>query len=216
MSAHKDSEPENMTRPEPLPTSQLLIRLVESHPNGKMSIGDLIDGLGERAFSIILLILTLPLAIPGPPGLPTVFGIPLLLVTSQLWRGRAAPWFPESIRRRSFSKAALLATLRKIRPALARLEKISRPRVLWLTNQRGERWIGGFFFLCTLVLINPIPIPFSHLPLAIALAILSLGYVERDGAVILIGAFAALIGIAVNISLVGGVLVLGTKLLHFM
>jgi hypothetical protein len=64
--------------------------------------------------------------------------------------------------------------------------------------------------------VNPIPIPFSHLPLAVALVVLSLGYVERDGWVVIAGTVGALIGIAINVSVMGGILMLGAKLLHLL
>lgn len=201
-------------QPPPLPTSELLIHLVRDSDREEMTVGTLIDGLGGRAFSIILLLLTLPIAVPGPPGLPMVFGVPLLILTAQLWLGRPAPWLPGFVRRRRFSRAALLTVLHKVRPRLAWLEGICRPRLTQMTGRIGQRWIGVFFFLCAIVLTNPVPIPFSHLPLALALMILSLGFVERDGVIIIVGAAGALAGIAINLSLTGGILVLGLKFLH--
>jgi hypothetical protein len=207
-------EPSGMEQPPLLPTSELLIDLVADGAEDAMTVGALIDGLGGRAFSIILLLLTLPIAVPGPPGLPMVFAVPLLILTAQLWLGRPVPWLPGFVRRRRFSRNALLMVLRKVRPVLAGLESICRPRLTALSDGVGQRWIGAFFFLCALVLTNPVPIPFSHLPLALALSVLSLGFVERDG-VIMIGAMlAALAGVAINISLTGGALVLGIKFLH--
>ncbi len=199
---------------EALPTSDLLIRIVEACPEGPISVGNLIDGLGDRAFGILFLMLTLPMAIPGPPGLPTAFSIPLLIFTAQLFLGYSHPGLPGFIRRRHFSRNALLGMLKHVRPSLARMENICRPRLLRLTNRRGERWLGGFLFVCALVLVNPIPIPFSHLPLGMALVIFSMGYVERDGAIVILGIAAAIIGAAINISLMGGIFVLGAKLLH--
>lgn len=200
--------------PSPLPTSELLIRVVEECPGEEISIGQLIDGLGDRAFGIVLLLLTLPAAVPGPPGIPTAFSIPILFTSAQLALGHRHPWFPVFIRRRRVSRQLLLAILRRVQPPLRWLEDICRPRLLPLTSQRGEKWIGAFVFLCALVLLNPIPIPFSHLPLAIALVILLLGFVERDGAVVIAGGIGAVLGIIFNISLMGGIFVLGKKLLN--
>ncbi|MDB5393560.1 MAG: transporter permease [Rhodospirillales bacterium] len=210
-----DSHPPDAAAPsQPLPTSELLIRVVAGHPDVKMSVGELIDGMGGRAFSIILLLLTLPLAVPGPPGLPTAFSIPLLLVTAQLWLGRPAPWLPNLIRKRRFARDGLLSVLKKIRPRLARLESVCRPRLLRMTDRHGERWVGVFYFLCAIVLCNPIPIPFSHIPLAIAMTAFALGFVERDGFLLIGASIGALIGVAINISMTGGAFVLGLKLLH--
>jgi hypothetical protein len=208
--------PDAAAPPHPVPTSELLIRIVGTWPDDHMSVGELIDGIGGRAFSIIMLLLTVPIAIPGPPGLPTAFCIPLLLVTTQLCLGRPGPWLPNFIRKRRFSRDALLKTLKRIRPALAKLESVCRPRLLRMTDRIGERWLGVFYLICGIVLFNPIPIPFSHNPLAIALSIVALGFVERDGYVIIGGAIGALAGIVINISLTGGALLLGLKLLHLM
>ena len=200
--------------PPALPTSELLIRIVENCPEGDVSVGDLIDGLGDRAFGVILLILSLPVAIPGPPGLPIVFGTPLLIFAAQLWLGHAHPWLPRFVRRRTFPRMSLLSLLRRCRPILARMEKICRPRILAITTPTGERWLGAFIALSAAVLINPVPIPFSHLPIAIAIVIMSLGYIERDGIVILTGAVAAVAGIAFNLSLTGGLLLMGFEFLR--
>jgi hypothetical protein len=199
-----------------LPTSDLLLHIVEACPQGLISIGDLIDGLGDRAFSILFLILTLPTAVPGPPGLPVAFSIPLIVFAAQLVLGYEHPWLPAFIRRRRFSREALLSVLRKVRPTLKWLEHYCRPRILRLTTPRNERWLGVYLFICAMVLINPIPIPFTHLPLGLSLVILSLGYVERDGVIIIAGGIAALGGMAINISLTGGAFVLGLKFLHFL
>jgi hypothetical protein len=206
--------PDAAAPPTPIPTSELLIRIVADWPSAEMTVGELVDGIGGRAFSILMLVLTVPIAIPGPPGIPTAFCIPLLIVVVQLCLGRAAPWLPGIIRRRRFARDALLKTLRRVRPALAKLESVCRPRLLRMTDRRGERWLGIYYLFCCIILSNPIPIPFSHNPLAIALSIVALGFVERDGYVIIGGAIAAIGGIVINISLTGGALLLGLKLLH--
>jgi hypothetical protein len=198
---------------EDIPTSDLLIRIIERCADDEISVGELIDGLGERAFGIILLILTLPAAVPGPPGIPSAFAVPILLVAAQLFLERRRLWFPGFIRRRRVSRQLLLAIFRRVQPMLRRLEDVCRPRLLPLTGPKGERWVGAFIFLCGLVLLNPIPIPFSHIPLAVAMVILSLGYVERDGYILIAGGIGALFGIAFNVSLMGGILVIGKKLL---
>ena len=192
-------------------TSEILIKIVENCPEGDISIGDLVDGLGDRAFAMVLLVLALPVAIPGPPGIPNIFGAPMLVFAAQLMLGHARPWLPGFIRRRRFSRGALLSLLRRVRPALAQLEQVCRPRILVMTERRGERWLGAFIFVCSIVLMNPIPIPFSHLPLGIALAVLSLGFVERDGIVLVGGLIGAILGVALNLSLTGSLLLLGFK-----
>jgi len=212
-----DTEPPDAAAPPtPIPTSELLIRIVGGWPTAEMTVGELIDGIGGRAFSIIMLLLTVPIAIPGPPGIPTAFCIPLLIVVTQLCLGRAAPWLPGFIRKRRFSRDALLKTLTRIRPALAKLESVCRPRLLRMTDRRGERWLGVYYLICCIVLTNPIPIPFSHNPLAIALSVVALGFVERDGYVIIAGAVGAVAGIVINISLTGAAILVGLKFLHLL
>src|ERR1700743_1520974 len=126
MNSYNAQSPDAAAPPTPIPTSELLIRPVGDGPSEEMTVAELLADIGGRAFSIIMLLLTVPIAIPGPPGIPTAFCIPLLIVVTQLCVGRAAPWLPGFVRKRRFSRDALLKTLKRIRPALAKLESVCR------------------------------------------------------------------------------------------
>jgi len=62
--------PDAAAPPQPIPTSELLIRIVGTWPDDHMSVGELIDGIGGRAFSIIMLLLTVPSRSPARRGCP--------------------------------------------------------------------------------------------------------------------------------------------------
>lgn len=72
-----------------------------------MPLRDFVEALGDRGFAIVLLVLAAPnsLPIPSPPGLSTVFGVPLAFFSVQMMLGRPRPWLPERLMRRTVGRA---------------------------------------------------------------------------------------------------------------
>jgi hypothetical protein len=80
-------------------------------------------------------------------------------------------------------------------PFLERIERTIRPRLLPLTGPQAERVIGIVGF--SLAIIIFLPIPFGNMLPGLALAILGLGLLERDGLAVLLGLLAAVTGVLV-------------------
>lgn len=180
-------------------------------PDARISLGHLVEGFGNRAFGALLFIFSVPVALPiAIPGISAVLGAPLLLLSWQLMRGHEQPWLPEIMRCRSFRRADFAGMLRRILPTIRQVERAVGPRLPWLTNRRGEQIIGLFAFVLALVLF--LPIPFGNTVPALAIAIMALAVLERDG----IAAIAAtLVGLA-GIAVVSGVVVGLAKGVMFM
>ena len=70
-------------------------------------------------------------------------------------------------------------------PRLAKLERLLAPRLGWLFGAWGDRVVGLVCTLLALVLI--LPIPLGNLLPALAIALMSLGLMQRDGIVLLLG-----------------------------
>ena len=81
--------------------------------------------------------------------------------------------------------SALRKGLPKVLPWLERIEAVSRPRLAFLFGTLGERLIGVACTLLALVLILPIPLG-NMLP-AVAVSVLSLALVQRDGLLAIFG-----------------------------
>lgn len=177
----------------------------------RISLGHLIDGFGNRAFGALLFIFAVPVALPiAIPGISAVLGAPLLFLSWQLMRGRERPWLPQVMRSRSFRRADFAGMLQRVVPSIRRVERLVGPRLIWLTNRRGEQVIGFLAFALALVLF--LPIPFGNSVPALAIAIMALAVLERDGVAAIAGTLVGLAGIAVVSGVVFG-LVKGAALI---
>jgi hypothetical protein len=166
-------------------TSDLLIGAVQGDGE-RVTIAEILDALDNRAFGLVTLLFAIPSVIPMPPGVPTVVGIALLIVSIQMVLGREELWLPRFLSKRSFSRQALVGGFQKIKPQLAFVERFARPRLLLLTGRLATILIGIVILAMAIVLILPLP-PGGNFPPALACAILGMGLVERDGLIILFG-----------------------------
>lgn len=191
-----------MTPPSGLPTAELrglplsvtLLRLAHEGGSDRVSIGDLLAALGDRAVGALMFVFAVPNVMPVPPGVSAVLGAPLIFLGAQLMLG-IKPWLPRAIANRSLARSDLQALVRRIAPWLARAEKLLRPRWQWLTRPPVENLIGLLCLVLAVVLSLPIPLG-NTLP-ALAISLLALGVLERDGLWVGVGALAAAFALAV-------------------
>ena len=177
-------------------TSALLLRAVEGERE-KVSVAEIVDALDARAFGLGVLMFALPSCLPMPPGVPTVVGIVLLIVSVQMVMFRQELWLPRIISKREFPRAPLVSGLKKFQPRLEALERVARPRLLFLSGRIGTFLIGVVVLLLAIVLILPLP-PGGNFPPALACAILGMGLAERDGVIILVGFLTCIAAVAVS------------------
>jgi hypothetical protein len=166
-------------------TSELLLRAVRGQTE-RISVGEIIDGLGARAFGLAALVFALPSCVPMPPGVPTVVGFALLIVSVQMVIGRNELWLPGFLSKRTFPRIPLVTALENVQPHLQAVERIARPRLLLLTGRAGTVLIGLVVLVMAVVLILPLP-PGGNFPPALACAVLGMGLAERDGVIVLLG-----------------------------
>lgn len=168
-------------------TSALLARLARDLPGEQVPFRVLVEALGDRGFAIVLLVLAAPnsLPIPSPPGLSTVFGVPLGFFAVQLMLGRQVPWLPTRLMERTISREEFRKVVAKLQPWLERLERYCRPRGHLLTGPRAERILGAFFLLQAIILA--LPIPGGNFPPGLSMTVMSLGLLEKDGRMVAIG-----------------------------
>ena len=70
-------------------------------------------------------------------------------------------------------------------PWLARIERLLKPRWLWLVKGNIERFLAAVCVLMAFLLI--LPIPLGNLPPGFSLLLISLGLIERDGVCVALG-----------------------------
>jgi hypothetical protein len=150
-----------------------------SRPARAISLGDVLDAFGDRAFGALMLVFAAPNMLPLPPGLSAVLGAPLLFVTAQLMLGRPTLWMPVFVRRQSIPRDFFALLTTKLSPILQRAERILRPWLSLLLHPVNERIVGAACLLLAIILF--LPIPFGNIPPAWAIAACALGILERDG-----------------------------------
>ena len=173
----------------------LLARVVSEGSSPDISIQEIMDGLGERAFGLMMILVNLPNLVPMPPGTSTVFAVPMMIFSVQMMLGARQPWLPAGIRNRRLPRATMSTMVIKCAPYLARFEKICRPRLEFLTSRFAERLIG--LYLLILAIVLSLPIPLGNFPPSVAAIVIALGLVERDGRAVLIGFSIGLIALLI-------------------
>jgi hypothetical protein len=185
--------------------SQIIGELAHSS-KAHVKLADLLAVLDERAFGVLMLILSLPNAVGlgTIPGLSTVFGVPQIFVSLQMILGAQRPWLPGFVLKRSIAMKDFRTMVEKAEPHLLRFERLLRPRLAVMSSRVVEQLLG--LVLLLLSIIVALPIPFANQPPAVAQGLIALGLIERDGVVVLIGVGVAAIATAIAIAVGGGIL----------
>jgi hypothetical protein len=174
----------------------MLHALAVDDSRDRIAVSDLLEALGDRALAALLFVFAVPNVLPVPPGTSSILGAPLVFLAAQLAFGRR-PWLPALIARRTMPRADFAAVVRRVGPWLARAERLLRPRATGLASPPMEYLVGMVCLLLSIVLVLPVPLG-NMLP-ALAISMLALGILERDGLWILAGlATAALSGVIVS------------------
>lgn len=194
------------------PISAVLRRLTASGGE-RVSVDDISDAFGSRAFGAVLFAFSVPNLLPLPPGSSTVLSLPLIVLTPQVALGMKHPWIPRWLGKRNLERDKLRRLFDRLLPKLERLERVMRPRIGVLFSPWGDRLIGLVCFLLTLVLI--LPIPFGNLVPAMSIAALSLGLATRDGVVALIGYGLAAVSVVVLVLTANVAIAAAQQLIHF-
>ena len=190
---------------DPRPLSQLLRELAGRDGDPQLRVHEVIEAFDERAFGGVLIFLGLLSLIPIP-GATTLTGVPLIFVAVQLMMGRETLWLQRRLMSAGVDRANFCKGLERRLGWIERAERLTRPRLLWAVSGPGERLIGLACLLMALVLV--LPLWFGNLLPALAVILLSLALLQRDGLLVLLG-FAAAIGSFVVLFLVWGSVVAG-------
>jgi hypothetical protein len=162
-----------------------LLRRLGEQVDGHVSLGEIIDSFGPRAIGAVLVFLGLLNLFPWPPGGTTITGAPLLLVSAQVAFGSGRLWLPQSWKRRGIDAEVFRKGLRAILPWLERVERASRPRLGFMFGPVGDRVLGATCTLLACIIVLPI-FGGNFLP-AVAVTVLALSLVQRDGALAILG-----------------------------
>lgn len=180
--------------------SDELAELIESLDEQDITLGDLVDRIGERGFGLLLAILSLPAALPLPaPGYATPFGLMMIVLGVQMVLHRTTPSLPEIARRRKLGYKTLKTTLGAAGSLFRFTEFLVRPRLVRLAKHRSFHALVGVVVILMACSMS-LPIPLTNTFPSFVIFVLACGLLEEDGLVLLGGLLIA--------PLAGGVAVL--------
>jgi len=179
-----------MNEAPPPRVSEDLRRLLDLAGGQAMEVGTILRHTRGRGLQVISIILCLPFLSPvSVPFLSIPFGVAIAICGLRVAL-RHEPWLPSFVMTRSIPFAVLEKMLRFGIAAHTKLEKFLRPR--WAAAAVGhpaQMAAGITIALAAIMLSLPIPPPFpltNTIP-GFAIILLSLGLLERDGLVIVVG-----------------------------
>jgi hypothetical protein len=160
------------------PISRIVAEVAAAFPGERISLGEMAEAFGDRAFGILSLLLLLPSLLPG---MASVFGLPLLILGIQMGLGLRVPKLPGIVARQTIKRADLLRLASASSKGLKRVERYVRPRPGFFTGPAGERIIGWLTAYVALMLI--LPGPGTNGPPAFGNIVMALGVIEQDAKV---------------------------------
>ena len=178
-------------------TAQLLAGFPRVFTKEWVRLRDIFTVLGDRGLASALLVVSLPQMVPLPLGLSNLLAVPMAIVAIQIALGRHTLWLPEWFLERPIRRSQLIKVSTRLVPWLQRLEFLVRPRLLMVLSPVGVHLIG---IACAIVAtIAMAPLPFTGWLPGVALIVVALGMMERDGLVVLagVGLGAAAVGVFV-------------------
>jgi hypothetical protein len=182
-------------------TAEVLTRALQSQHGEKITIGEFLDPLGERAFGFLLLILAIPNFIPVPIGVGGVMGVLVIYVGAQMLLGFEHPWLLRSLRQHGMSRKRVEKFVSRLAPLLRWLEHVCRPRLEALTRQPVHR-VSGLLLVATGILLA-LPIPFTNYVFGVLLVLYAVALIERDGAALIVAWLASVAGAIALMTLSG-------------
>lgn len=183
-------------------TSETLREFIDGWEEERVSLHDLREALGDRAYGALMIIFAAPNLIPiSIPGISAILGAPLMLLSLQLMLGYPHPWFPKFLGRQNFATRDFKAVFDRALPLLSKIERYLKPRLSGISSWFGERLAG---FLCLVFsAVLTLPIPFGNFLPALAIMLLSLALIEKDGLTYLAGMVVG----ATSLVVAGGVVI---------
>lgn len=158
--------------------AQILSEMAADDSRDRVSIADLVRAMDGRAFGALLLVFAFPNALPAIPGTSGILGLPLVFLAAQMTLGRS-PWLPRFISMRSMARADFANLVERVTPWLRRAERMTQARLTVLVDGWAERLVGLVCLILALVLV--LPVPFGNMLPGLAICLIALGVLERDG-----------------------------------
>ena len=188
-----------MTQHDEPDIGDILAKVVDAGAAETVSFGDVMDAFGQRVFGPMLMVPAFIAVAPtgAIPGMSLLTGSVIALIAAQQLLMRRRPWLPVRLTEASLARDTLRRSVEKAAPYVGRIDRITRPRLVWLTASPFQQVLAGICLLMALTMF-----PLALLPFAVALPgaavfLIGAGLTTRDGYFAVAGLLLALAALAV-------------------
>lgn len=170
--------------------NELLDKIEEAagRNNEQISLGNILDVVGRRSFGPLLLVTGI-IPIAPIPGIPTIIGAIVILISVQMLFQKNYFWLPDWILNRSLKPDKLTKMVDWLRRPARFIDGFMKPRLTRFSTGFATYVIAGTCILIAAVMPLMEMVPFSAVGAGAALAVFGLSLITRDGLLSLI-AFA--------------------------
>ena len=183
---------------------QSVLDQIETTLDGAESVDlkTVVEAFGDRSFGPIMVLCGLCMMTPlgALPGIPPAFGLIVIVFALQLLFRRQTPWMPEVLRRVKIPADKLSKVQAKVRPILAKIDGIIRPRFQWAATGSMQVLISVVSIIIALSFFPLGMVPFGVVAPAAIILLLGLGITARDGVLTILG-LALSLGVFVGVGL---------------
>ncbi len=179
-------------------TTQVIEDVVNGSSADRIPLNDLVRAMDAVGFGLIMMIFALGIIVPTPPPFPSIISIPLVVFALQMASGYKAPKLPKRFSKLTIKRSVLAALVNKSSPYIRKVERILRPRLLFMTSDVAKRIIGFFVLLFSSFVL--LPIPLSNFVPGLGVLIISFGLLGKDGLVIILGIVVGGFGMALSLA----------------
>ena len=171
-------------------------------PDPSCTVASLISALGVHSHIVVILVFSVLNMVPGPPGYGGTIAFAIIGFSIAMLFN-APLTLPGWIRRRKLPAKALMRVTKLFARMAAAMGRFSRPRFTFVSTPALQPLLAVFIIVVSLPMMLPIPL-INAVPNT-GIAILCLGWINRDAFVIIGGIVVALLGLSIAAAAIWGV-----------
>ena len=192
-------------------TAPIVLRLREAAAamqQERVSMQAMAQAHGPEAYGTLLLLMAMPCLLPVP-GVGTVLGFGMAALAVAMWRGHCAPCLPRRVAELELPRHWAQRVLVGLASAYAVAGRHAKARLIHLAfaGRRSATALAVGLMAAIVVM----PIPFGNVLPALALMLIGLGLVFRDGVAVVLGLMMAWLALLATAGLMLAAWVWGTE-----
>lgn len=168
-------------------------------PAERVSMQTMAQAHGPEAHGALLLLMATPCLLPVP-GVGTVLGLGMAALAAAMWQGHSGACLPQRVAELEMSSHWAKRVLRLLASTYSLAGRYARARLSHFAVAGRRSWTALAVGLMSVIIV--LPIPFGNVLPALAMMLVGLGLVFRDGVAVLLGLTTAGLALFVTSGLV--------------